>query len=105
MNLDLEKSLIVAVCNVDKGRTAHEVSEILNRPKASVQSKLGKMKNHGYVVSTEEEADEGHNVQRYIIKPKAYNEATEVLERYYRLVTLGIGGLEDGFNGHKIGRP
>ena len=105
MELDFEKSLIVAVCNVEDGKTASEVATILNRSTSSIQSKLGKMRKYGYVVATEEEAEEGHQVQRYQIKPKAYNEANEVLEKYFSLVTLAIGRMEDGFKGHRIGQP
>jgi predicted transcriptional regulator len=103
MELNFEKALMIAVCNVEEGKTVEEIANRLNKSTESVQSTLGKMRKHGYVIANQEKAEKGHSVMRYRIKPKAFNESREVLMKYLKLTRLGVMMLEDGFNGHSIG--
>lgn len=104
MELDFQDSLIVAMCNIDEGKTAEEVSSKLSMSKNTVAKKLSDMREYGYVVAEPEKQESGHEAYCYRIKPKAYNEALDVLRNYMKVTVEGLKLLQkDGFEGHHVG--
>jgi len=99
VNLDFNKSLIVAICNDEEGKTAEVIADTLNKSKSSIQSSLNEMREKGYVV-VNTTSDNNGDAQRYRCKPIAYNQADDVLTNYFKLTRLGLMLMEDGFNGY-----
>lgn len=103
MNIDFKEAVMIALMNEDDGKTAPELAERIDQSTASIQSTLGKMRNHGYVVGEQvEKQGKDHTVTQYKILPKAYNEAVEIMEKYHELTNLSLSLLMDGFNGYKV---